>query len=175
MMIVTHEMGFARHVSNRVFYMDQGEVYEDGTPEEVMDHPKRNRTRIFLEKLKTVVLCIESPNCDLPAMNSALREFCFKNRLKRPVEEAFLVCLREVFDDGRMIPRVFEPHKLHVIGEYNDKTESIVLRFMREADRINICENASEHLLKTFDEITTSVDYEYRDGMNILSCHLKGE
>src|SRR5699024_3732783 len=39
MMIVTHEMKFARDVSTRIFYMDQGVIYEDGTPEQIFDHP----------------------------------------------------------------------------------------------------------------------------------------
>ena len=40
MMIVTHEMKFARDVSTRVFYMDEGVIYEEGTPEQVFDHPQ---------------------------------------------------------------------------------------------------------------------------------------
>ena len=44
MLIVTHEMKFARDVSTRIFYMDQGEIYEDGTPEQIFEHPRRERT-----------------------------------------------------------------------------------------------------------------------------------
>ena len=48
MMIVTHEMKFAREVSNRIIYMDDGMIMESGTPEEVFDHPQNERTRAFL-------------------------------------------------------------------------------------------------------------------------------
>jgi len=41
MMIVTHEMSFAREIANRVFYMDEGGIYEDGTPEQIFDHPQK--------------------------------------------------------------------------------------------------------------------------------------
>jgi len=41
MMIVTHEMNFARAISNRIFYMDEGGIYEEGTPEQIFDHPQR--------------------------------------------------------------------------------------------------------------------------------------
>ena len=51
MLIVTHEMGFARDVSTRVFYMDQGIIYEEGTPEEVFNHPKRERTIDFVGRV----------------------------------------------------------------------------------------------------------------------------
>ncbi|MFS1664536.1 amino acid ABC transporter ATP-binding protein [Streptococcus sp. zg-JUN1979] len=51
MLIVTHEMGFARKVANRVIFTDGGEFIEDGTPEEIFDHPKHPRLRDFLDKV----------------------------------------------------------------------------------------------------------------------------
>ncbi|WP_422657111.1 amino acid ABC transporter ATP-binding protein [Paenibacillus sp. EC2-1] len=50
MVIVTHEMGFARDVADRVIFMDHGEVIESGTPEQIFDHPKVERTRAFLNR-----------------------------------------------------------------------------------------------------------------------------
>lgn len=51
MVIVTHEVDFARAVSDRVIFMDEGVVVEQGSPEEVIDHPKNERTKAFLKKL----------------------------------------------------------------------------------------------------------------------------
>lgn len=51
MVIVTHEMGFAREVSDRVFFMDQGYIMEQGTPEEIFGNPKETRTKDFLAKV----------------------------------------------------------------------------------------------------------------------------
>jgi polar amino acid transport system ATP-binding protein len=48
MIVVTHEMGFARDVADRVIFMDEGVVHEQGTPEEVFDNPKSERTQDFL-------------------------------------------------------------------------------------------------------------------------------
>jgi len=48
MLVVTHEMGFARDVASRVVFMDEGVICEEGTPEEVFDHPKSDRTKDFL-------------------------------------------------------------------------------------------------------------------------------
>ena len=50
MIIVTHEMAFARDVSDRVLFMDGGTILEQGTPEEVFEHPKEERTRQFLSR-----------------------------------------------------------------------------------------------------------------------------
>ena len=51
MVIVTHEMGFAREVATRVVFMDEGRIVEEGTPEEVFDHPKSARLQEFLSKV----------------------------------------------------------------------------------------------------------------------------
>jgi ABC-type polar amino acid transport system ATPase subunit len=51
MLIVTHEMGFAREVSDRVFFVDQGIILEKGTPEDIFLHPKQERTKDFLAKV----------------------------------------------------------------------------------------------------------------------------
>jgi len=51
MIVVTHEMGFAREVANRVIFMDKGEIVEQGTPEEVIDDPKQQRTQVFLNHM----------------------------------------------------------------------------------------------------------------------------
>ena len=51
MVIVTHEMGFAREVGSRVLFMDGGHIIEQGTPEEVFDHPKHPRLQDFLSKV----------------------------------------------------------------------------------------------------------------------------
>ena len=51
MIVVTHEMSFAREVADRVFFMDQGYIMEQGTPDEIFNHPKEPRTQDFLAKV----------------------------------------------------------------------------------------------------------------------------
>ncbi len=51
MVVVTHEMGFAREVADRIFFMDGGFIIEEGSPDEVLKNPKQERTKSFLEKV----------------------------------------------------------------------------------------------------------------------------
>jgi polar amino acid transport system ATP-binding protein len=51
MVIVTHEMGFAREVADRILFVDEGKIQEEGTPEEVFGNPKNQRLREFLSKV----------------------------------------------------------------------------------------------------------------------------
>ena len=51
LVVVTHEMGFAREVGNRVLFMDEGKLVEEGTPEDIFEHPKSERLQDFLSKV----------------------------------------------------------------------------------------------------------------------------
>lgn len=51
MMVVTHEMGFAREVADRVLFMDQGKIVETGTPEHFFVAPEEERTKLFLKQV----------------------------------------------------------------------------------------------------------------------------
>lgn len=51
MVVVTHEMGFAKEVGDRILFMDDGQVMEQGTPDEIFNHPKNERTKDFLSKV----------------------------------------------------------------------------------------------------------------------------
>ena len=51
MVVVTHEMGFAREVADRVLFMDEGQIVEEGTPNEIFSHPQQQRTKDFLNKV----------------------------------------------------------------------------------------------------------------------------
>jgi len=51
MVVVSHEMGFARAAANRVIFMDEGQVVEQAEPAEFFDHPRSDRTQLFLSKI----------------------------------------------------------------------------------------------------------------------------
>jgi general L-amino acid transport system ATP-binding protein len=51
MLVVTHEMGFAKSVAHRVLFMDEGRIVEEGSPEEFFENPRSDRTRLFLSQI----------------------------------------------------------------------------------------------------------------------------
>ena len=81
MLIVTHEMKFARDVSTRVFYMDQGVIYEDGTPEQVFGHPKTDRCQAFVLRLKTYRCEITTRDFDFIGAASDIDSFARRQLL----------------------------------------------------------------------------------------------
>lgn len=75
MMIVTHEMKFARDVSTRVFYMDEQGIYEEGTSEQIFDHPQKPKTRAFIHKIRSFQYEVEGKKFDLYELHAKLEAF----------------------------------------------------------------------------------------------------
>ena len=96
MVIVTHEMNFARDVSTRIFYMDQGVVYEEGTPEQIFDNPQRERTRVFINRIRDYHYIISSPQYDLYQLQGGMVQFCSKYYLSAEVQHRVQLLAEEV-------------------------------------------------------------------------------
>jgi len=83
MAIVTHEMEFARNVSTRILYMDEGGIYEEGSPVEIFEAPKREKTKIFINRLKSFRYDISSKDFDYIELSNNLINFCHSHYLSR--------------------------------------------------------------------------------------------
>ena len=92
MMIVTHEMNFARAIANRVFYMDEGGIYEDGTPDRIFDEPQGDKTRQFIMRLKVFEAVIDSRDYDFLGFGTELDKYMFQNDVS-PAERVRM-CVR---------------------------------------------------------------------------------
>lgn len=82
MLIVTHEMNFAKDVADRIFYMDEGGVYEKGTPTDIFDNPQREKTKAFIKRIKVFNYEIHSLGFDMVTMNAQIEIFCQKYNVK---------------------------------------------------------------------------------------------
>lgn len=96
MVIVTHEMEFARNISTRVFYMDEGLIYEEGTPQQIFDNPLREKTKTFINRIRSMIYHISSPDYDLYAMQAEIELFCEKHMLSKKVTGYVLHISEEV-------------------------------------------------------------------------------
>ena len=79
--IVTHEMNFARNISSRVVYLDERGIYEMGPPGQIFDAPRREKTRAFVERIRTLRWSIQSREFDIYELNRAAALFCRKQLL----------------------------------------------------------------------------------------------
>ncbi len=130
MMIVTHEMKFARDVSTRIFYMDQGEIYEDGTPEQIFEHPERERTRIFIRQLKVLPIEKITRDFDFPALFIRLEEFGRKQQLSQKQIYAMQLVVEEVLMQ-KLLPAAGEAEERNISldVEYSEREDLAQMRF----------------------------------------------
>lgn len=116
MMIVTHEMSFARAISNRVFYMDQGGIYEDGTPEQIFDAPKRELTRRFIRKLKVLELLVSDQNYDFIGAGGEIDRYCMRSDIPPRTKYRIHLAFEELVQ--QMLLPVLARTPIHVAVEY---------------------------------------------------------
>ena len=95
MIVVTHEMRFARQVSSRVLFFADGVVYEDGTPTQLFEHPQRERTKQFIQQIHETTFNIESEQFDWYAMMAQMEQFCQQYNLSSQRTEGVLHVIDE--------------------------------------------------------------------------------
>ena len=96
MIIVTHEMNFAREVADRVLFFADGGIYEQGTPAEIFDAPKREKTIAFIHKIKYFTYEIRERRFDLMQMQGGIRSFGEKYGLARDDIIRLQLCCEEL-------------------------------------------------------------------------------
>ena len=126
MLVVTHEMRFARQVSSRVLFFADGVVYEDGTPDQLFDNPQRERTKQFIQQIHETTFIIESEYFDWFAMMSQMEQFCQQYNLSRQRTNNVL----HVIDESLAIlgsgGRVISPNTVLTLA-YTERDDSLQL------------------------------------------------
>lgn len=98
MAIVTHEMRFARDVSDRIFYMDEGVVYEDGTPEEIFERPRRDKTRAFMRRVETIRFDLDK-DFDYFGFDAKIDDFAMKRLVEQERRKLLVDLIEGLFDN----------------------------------------------------------------------------
>jgi len=124
MMIVTHSMAFAERVSNRIFYMDQGGIYEDGSPEQIFHDPQKIRTRRFIYNQNNLEIEVDPETFVLEPIVKLIEDFA----LKHEIGFRRLQRLELVFEEsavGFLLKKVKIKEKAHILINYNTQKDII--------------------------------------------------
>jgi polar amino acid transport system ATP-binding protein len=172
MAVVTHEMEFARDVSTRVFYMDEGSIYEEGTPQQIFTDPRREKTRAFVHRIRSYRHRIGSPDFDRYAMNAEIEAFCEKHLLPRDTRYGLLVAIEEVLEIWKPTLRL-DPLDLCVT--YSEKTNALEAAFERSGEWPHPLESdllPDDLGLRMIRGLTERVDYRVADGKSTLAMRI---
>ncbi len=162
--IVTHEMAFARAICNRVFYMDEGGIYEDGTPEEIFDHPKRENTCRFVRRLKVLELNIESRDYDFLGMSTLIRQYCEKNQIAPKVATRTRLDFEETMQ--LLIPRLENP-RVQAVVEYSEATEAAEWTIRYGGPHFDLRQEGENLALTVLKGMTGETDYAFDENAEL--------
>ena len=178
MLIVTHEMNFAREVADRVLFFADGVIYEQGTPAEIFDAPKRPKTVAFIHKQKYFSHEISERAFDLPAMQGGIQSFAEKyglsarrtNRLQLCCEELIYEMLNNACEDAVKI-------SLDVTYAEIDNSVEITLtcagKPFNPLDRDFDADIDEDNLGATIlHNLAQNYSHEYSDGVNRINFSL---
>ncbi len=157
LMIVTHEMNFARAISNRVFYMDEGGIYEEGSPEEIFDHPRRENTRRFIRKLKVLELSIDSRDYDFLGMAGEIDQYCSKNQIPYKTASRVRLAFEELVQQ-MLIPNLTQPD-IQAVIEYSEAEESAALTVNYNGPEFDVTTRGDELSLKVLRSAVSDMAY----------------
>ena len=171
MAIVTHEMDFARSVSSRIFYMDEGLIYEEGTPTEIFESPKKEKTRLFIQRIRTLTEKIASKSFDLYKLNARIEMFCAKHTVEKKTVNTILLAVEEVLLQMLLPQQAGEPD-IDLRLEFSEKTGEFQLLFDYPGpaedpfDETLAVNDLSRRLVK---KMVKACYYSFADGKNHLS------
>lgn len=121
MVVVTHEMRFAKEVSSRVFFMNQGIIYEEGTPEQIFGNPGKELTRKFINQIRECCCKINSKQYDYYEMMARIDNFCSKYNMSTTVTDH----ISHIVEEGLLI--VGAEKGVEVKVEFSEKTSGKII------------------------------------------------
>ncbi len=170
MMIVTHEMNFAKAICNRVFYMDLGGIYEDGTPGQIFVNPEKELTRRFIRKLKVLEFSIGSADIDFIGAGTQIDLYCLQNDIS-PKEKYRIHLVFEELVRQILIPEYGEP-EIGVTVEYAPDDQKVAIDVDYAGGRFDPRESANKLSLALLMNAAEKIGYEY-DGSKQRPNHVE--
>ena len=162
MMIVTHEMNFARSICNRVFYMDQGIILEDGTPEQVFSHPLNEQTRRFVRKLKVLELLIESREYDFAGAGTAIDLYCLRSNIPPRIKYRIHLVFEELVQ--QILLPVLDRTAIHAAMEYSEDQETATITFAYGGERFDPTAGENDLARTVLTRSVNEFTYDYTEG-----------
>lgn len=171
MVIVTHEMKFAKDVSSRVFYIDEGTIYEQGTPDQIFLHPQKIRTEMFVNRTKVFLYEITSREFDFIDMDARLEEFGRQHTMTQKMVKSLQIVIEELCVQT-ILPNLKKEIQLHILVEHSEdgaKTTMEIKYNGAEKDWMEGADEISEALIRS---AVTELQYSY-EGENIYHITMK--
>lgn len=172
MAIVTHEMDFARDVSKRVFYMDERQIYEEGSPKDIFENPQKEKTKAFINRIRSFNFHIDSPDYDMFAMNADIQHFCEKHVMSKKIVNNVMLIVEELWIIHNSILTTID---IDLTLSYSEKMDNLEIIFESSGSDGNVLDkiDSDDMSLAIIKNFTENIDYQKINNKNRISMFLK--
>lgn len=171
MLIVTHEMRFARDVSTRIFFMDQGGIYEEGTPEEIFESPEKERTRIFIKRLKQLNFTVEDTSFDYISYISQIELFGKDNSIPDKTVRDLQLTFEEIVKQILSVRAGVFP--IDVTMEYAETDCSVVFEVSYHGEDFDPLKQGDDISAAIVKSSSITAEHTYDESLNKLKILLR--
>lgn len=177
MIIVTHDMMFAREISTRVFYIDEGIVYEEGSPKEIFERPKKEKTIAFIKQHRTLSISIEDMDFDFYGVNESISVFARNNGLSRRQINGIMLIFEELISD-MLIPISNGQPRIKMNLERAERSTDLSIEVFAKDMPEDILEddtNLSVMILRGYDKNIKYIKQDNEEYSGCLKLKLAGD
>jgi polar amino acid transport system ATP-binding protein len=166
MLIVTHEMRFARDVSTRIFFMNDGIIYEEGTPQQIFGAPTREKTRQFINSLLVFETKMTKHNTDMLSLMTQIEEFGYHHMIARGLINGMLTVAEELCIN-MILPDLGDDDELRLVFEYSESLGTIRMEtsFRTDDDDEAPEDSISLTLIK---HVCPDITYKKDNGLGVI-------
>ena len=173
MIIVTHEMNFAREIADRILYFDEGGIYEEGTPAEIFDAPKKEKTIAFIRKFKYFSFDITQREFDLMELQGGIQIFGEKYGMDHTHVYRLQICAEElIYEMLHSVPEDAEV-RMHLDIRYSDSAKKTQFYLSSAGEKYNPFEQDEDGLgITILKSVAENLKYSHSDGKNQMEGQL---
>ncbi|MCL2087773.1 MAG: amino acid ABC transporter ATP-binding protein [Oscillospiraceae bacterium] len=169
MLVVTNVMSFARDVSSRVLYIDEGGIYEQGTPEDIFDNPQKTKTQIFIQAIRSFNYEVTHHHFDHAQMLACVEEFCFRHAISRKITNRLMLLAEE------LVINIVTPKcgtcSLNI--DFSEKLEIYELSVLYGGEKVNLLDTFNNHLSTTIIKNSAKeLTFEYSEDKNVIRAKI---
>jgi len=171
MLVVTHEMDFARDISNRVFYMDEGGIYEEGSPADIFGAPKKPKTQAFIYNIRSYSFEALNRDFDFVEMLGGVENFCARHAIDKKMANKLQMLAEELVIN--IVTPKFGACLLNL--NFSEKLGTYELTVSYSGENANALDQTQDDLSATMVKSTAkTIRHEYQpdDGKNTITATL---
>ena len=174
MIIVTHEFNFAREIADRIIFLSEKGVYEEGTPDEIFNKPKKDRTKAFIHKVRSMVYHVDRADFDLMELQGKIYSFCERYGVRLLETWRLSISLEEMLRE--IVKRCRSPVDITLCIDYNTSDSRLDVKSEWFGPDWNpLIEDSEELGIVILQHIIVNEQYSYIDGMCVLNFSIRKE